>query len=98
VAKNTKSQDVLAKRKADAAKATLPSLAKKSSKLLKVNETLARRKTEAAKVAAVEREKKKVHDSSPAADLEKRVISKKRLVDASERGRHVIIKEKVKGP
>jgi hypothetical protein len=61
---------------------------------LKVNETLARRKAEAAKVAAAEREKKKVHDSSPAADVEKRVISKKRPVDASERGRRVAIKEK----
>jgi hypothetical protein len=45
-------------------------------------------------VAAAKREKKKVHDSSPAADLEKRVISKKRPVDASERGRRVTIKEK----
>jgi hypothetical protein len=65
VAKNTKAQDVLAKWKADASKATLPPLAEKSSKLLKVNETLARSKTEAAKVTAAEREKKKVHDSSP---------------------------------
>jgi hypothetical protein len=45
-------------------------------------------------VAAAKREKKKVHDSSPAADLEKRVISKKRPVDASEKGRRVTIKEK----
>jgi hypothetical protein len=52
VAKNTKAQDVLDKRKADAAKATLPPLAEKSTKLMKVNETLARRKAEAAKVAA----------------------------------------------
>jgi acyl-CoA reductase-like NAD-dependent aldehyde dehydrogenase len=59
VAKSTKAQDVLAKRKADAAKAALPPLAEKSTKLLKVNETLARRKAEAAKVAAAEREKKK---------------------------------------
>jgi hypothetical protein len=57
--KNTKAQDILAKRKADAAKATLPPLAEKSTKLLKVNETLARRKAEAAKVVAAEREKKK---------------------------------------
>jgi hypothetical protein len=64
VVKNTKAQDTLAKRKADAAKATLPLLAEKSTKLLKVNETLARRKAEAAKVAAVEREKKKIHDPS----------------------------------
>jgi hypothetical protein len=94
VARNTKAQDVLAKRKADAAKATLLPLAEKSTKLLKVNETLARRKAEAAKVAAAEREKKKVHDPSPAADAEKRVISEKRPVDASERGRRVTIKEK----
>jgi hypothetical protein len=39
--KCTKAQDVLAKRKADAAKATLPPLAEKSSKLLKINENLA---------------------------------------------------------
>jgi hypothetical protein len=84
----------LAKRKADAAKATLLLLVEKSTKLLKVNETLARRKAEAAKVAAAEREKKKVHDPSPAADAEKRVISEKRPADASERGRRVTIKEK----
>jgi hypothetical protein len=65
VAKNTKAQDILAKRKADAAKATLPPLAEKSIKLLKVSETLARRKAEAAKVATPEREKKKIHDPSP---------------------------------
>jgi hypothetical protein len=94
VAKNTKAEDVLAKRKADAAKATLPPLAEKSTKLLKVNETLARRKAEAAKVAAAEREKKKVHDPSPAADAEKRVTSKKRSSEASERGKRVTIKEK----
>jgi hypothetical protein len=64
--KNIKAQDILAKRKADAAKATLPLLAEKSTKLLKVNETLARRKAEAAKVSTAEREKKKIHD--PARD------------------------------
>jgi hypothetical protein len=85
----------LAKWKADAAKATLPPLAEKSSKLLKINENLARRKTEATKVAADEREKKNVHGSSPAADLEKRVVSKKRLVSSSEKEKHVAVKEKV---
>jgi hypothetical protein len=84
----------LAKRKADAAKATLPPLAEKSSKLLKVNETLARRKAEAVKVATAEREKKKVHDSSPTTYVEKRVISKKRPVEASKRGKCITIKEK----
>jgi hypothetical protein len=38
--KSTKAQDVLANRKAEAAKTTLPPLAEKSSKLLKVNENL----------------------------------------------------------
>jgi hypothetical protein len=94
VVKNTKAQDILAKRKADAAKATLPPLAEKSTKLLKVNETLARRKAEAAKVVAAEREKKKVHDPSPAADADKKLASKKRSSEATERGKHVTIKEK----
>jgi hypothetical protein len=93
VVKNTKAQDILAKRKADAAKATLPPLAEKSTKLLKVNETLARRKVEAAKVAAVEREKKKIHDPSPAVDAGKRLASKKRPLETTERGRRVTIKE-----
>jgi hypothetical protein len=94
VVKNTKAQDILAKRKADAAKATLPPLAEKSTKLLKVNETLARRKAEATKVAATEREKKKVHDPSPAADTDKKMASKKRPLEARERGKRVTIKEK----
>jgi hypothetical protein len=82
--KSTKAQDVLAKRKAKAAKTTLPLLAEKSLKLLKVNENLVRRKTEAAKVAAAEREKKKIHDPSPVIDLEKKATSKKRVARASE--------------
>jgi hypothetical protein len=81
VVKNTKAQDILAKQKADAAKATLPSLAEKSTKLLKVNETLARRKAEAAKVAAAEREKKKTHDPALAADADKRLALKKRPLE-----------------
>jgi hypothetical protein len=92
--KNTKAQDILAKRKADAAKATLPPLVEKSTKLSKVNETLARRKAEAAKVAAAKREKKKIHDPSPAGDADKRLASKKRPSEATERGRRVTIKEK----
>jgi hypothetical protein len=94
VAKNTKAQDILAKRKADAAKATLPPLAEKSTKLLKVNETLARRKAEAAKVAAAKREKMKIHDPSPAGDADKNLASKKRPLEATERGKRVTIKEK----
>jgi hypothetical protein len=92
--KNTKAQDILAKRKADAAKATLPPLAGKSTELLKVNETLARRKAEAAKVAAAEREKKKIHDSSLAGDADKRLAFKKRPLESTERGKRVTIKEK----
>jgi hypothetical protein len=92
--KNTKAQDILAKQKADAAKATLPPLAEKSTKLLKVNETLARRKAEAAKVAATEREKKKIHDSSIVGDADKRLALKKRPLEATERGKWVTIKEK----
>jgi hypothetical protein len=94
VVKNTKAQDILAKRKADAAKATLPLLAEKSTKLLKVNETLARRKAEAAKVAATEREKKKVHDPSPIGDTDKKMASKKWPSEATEIGKCVTIKEK----
>jgi hypothetical protein len=94
VVKNTKAQDILAKRKADAAKATLPPLAEKYTKLLKVNETLAHRKAEAAKVAAAEREKKKVHDPSPTADTDKKMASKKRPSETTERGKCVTIKEK----
>jgi hypothetical protein len=94
VAKSPRAQDVLAKRKADAAKATLPPLAEKSTKLLKINATLARRKAEAVKVVTTEREKKKVHDPSPAVDAKKRVTSKKRPSEASERGKRITIKEK----
>jgi hypothetical protein len=92
--KSTKAQDILAKRKADAAKATLPPLAEKSTKLLKVNETLARRKAEAAKVAATERKKKKIHDPSLAGDADKRLALKKRPLEATERAKRVTIKEK----
>jgi hypothetical protein len=91
--KSAKAQDVLATRKADAAKTTLPPLAEKSSKLLKINENLACRKEEA-KVAAAEREKNKIHESSPTVDLEKKVVSKKRPASASEKEKRVVAKEK----
>jgi hypothetical protein len=45
-------------------------------------------------VAAAEREKKKIHDPSPAGDADKRLASKKRPSDATEKGRRVTIKEK----
>jgi hypothetical protein len=84
----------LAKRKAKAAKTTLPPLAEKSSKLLKINENLTQRKSEAARVAAAEMEKKKIHDPSLATDLEKKVVSRKRIASASEGAKHAIAKEK----
>jgi hypothetical protein len=61
---------------------------------LKINENLTRRKTEAAKVATAEREKKKIHDPSPVSDLEKKVVSKKRIAGASEEAKHIVAKEK----
>jgi hypothetical protein len=92
--KGTKAQDVLAKRKADAAKTTLPPLAEKSSKLMKINENLVQHKTEAAKVAATEREKKRIHHPSPVTDLKKKVISKKRIAGVSKEEKRVVAKEK----
>jgi hypothetical protein len=91
--KSTKAQDILAKRKADAAKATLPSLAEKSTKLLKVNETLARRKAEAVKVAAAKREKKRTHDLALAGDVDKR-LALKRPLETTERAKRITTKEK----
>jgi hypothetical protein len=41
--KSAKAADVLAQRKADAAKTTLPRVAEKTSKLMKINENLIRR-------------------------------------------------------
>jgi hypothetical protein len=84
----------LAKRKAEAAKTTLPLLAEKSSKLLKINENLARCKTETVQVAAAEREKKKIHDPSPATDLEKKVVSKNIIASVSEEEKRIAAKEK----
>jgi hypothetical protein len=91
--KSTKAQDFLAKQTAEAAKTTLPPLAEKSSKLLKVNENLIRCKAEAAKVAAAEREKKKIHDSSPVTELEKKTILEKRVSSTSEQEKHVVTEE-----
>jgi hypothetical protein len=92
--KNTKAQDILAKRKADAAKATLPPLVEKSNKLLKVNETLARRKAEAMKVAAAEREKKKTHDPAVFGEADKRLALKKRPLETTDRVKQLAVKEK----
>jgi hypothetical protein len=92
--KNIKAQDILAKRKADAAKATLPPLAEKSNKLLKVDETLARRKAEAVKVAATEREKKKTHDPAISGEVDKKLSLKKRPLETTDRVKQIAVKEK----
>jgi hypothetical protein len=52
--KIVKDADVLAQRKADAAKTTLPPIVEETSKLMKINENLIGRQTEAVKVAAAE--------------------------------------------
>jgi hypothetical protein len=91
--KNSKAQDILAKRKADAAKATLTPLAEKSTKLLKVNETLARRNAEAAKVAVAEREKK-THDPAVSGEADKGLALRKRPLDTVDRVKQLAVKEK----
>jgi hypothetical protein len=82
--KAAKATDVLAQRKAGAAKTTLPPIAEKSTKLMKVSENLIRRKTDAAKVAAAEREKKKSQDTTPVVALEKNFSSKRKTLEDSE--------------
>jgi hypothetical protein len=47
----------LAQWKSEVAKTTLPPVAEKTTKLMKVSKNLLRRKTDTTKVAAVEREK-----------------------------------------
>jgi hypothetical protein len=92
--KNNKAQDILAKRKEDAAKATLPLLAEKSTKLLKVNETLARCKAEAAKVATAEREMKKTHDPAVSGEADKGLALRKRPLETTDRVKQLAVKEK----
>jgi hypothetical protein len=85
--KGAKAADVLAQRKADAAKTTLPPVAEKMTKLMKINENLIRRQTEAAKVAAAEREKKKTQDVAPLVALEKKIVLKRKNPSGGERDR-----------
>jgi hypothetical protein len=61
---------------------------------LKVNKNLVRRKTKAAKVATAEREKKIIYDPSPVTDLEKKIISKKRVASVSQEEKCVVAEEK----
>jgi hypothetical protein len=88
--KGAKAADVLAQRKADVAKTTLPPIAKKTSQLMKINENLIRRQTEAAKVAAAEREKKKTQDAAPLVTLEKKVASKRKNPGGGERDKESV--------
>jgi hypothetical protein len=92
--KTAKATDVLVQRKAEAAKTTLPPVVEKSTKLMKVNETLARQKTDAAKVAAADKEKKKIHDASPATGLEKKTSSKRKILDDAGKSTKNLTEEK----
>jgi hypothetical protein len=56
---------------AEAAETTLPPIAEKTTKLMKVTESLARRQTKAAMIAAAEWENKKAQDITPLTILEK---------------------------
>jgi hypothetical protein len=91
--KGVKATEVLAQQKADAAKTTLPPLAEKSTKLMKVNENLIRRKTDAVKVVAAEREKKKIHDVAPTITLEKKITSKRKTPSTTEKDKRIVIEE-----
>jgi hypothetical protein len=88
--KGAKVADVLAQRKADAAKTTLPPIVEKTSKLMKINENLIRRQTEAATVAAAEREKKKAQDAAPLVTLEKKVVSKRENPGGGEKDKEFV--------
>jgi hypothetical protein len=85
--KNSKAQDILAKRKADAAKATLPPLAEKSTKLLKVNE-------KNPSLVAAEREKKKTHDPAVSGEADKGLALRKRPLETTDRVKQLAVKEK----
>jgi hypothetical protein len=88
--KSVKDADVLAHRKDDAAKTTLPPVAEKTTKQMKINENLVCRQTEAAKVAAAEREKKKTQDTAPLVTLEKKITSKRKNPSGGEKDKKVV--------
>jgi hypothetical protein len=92
--KPAKATEVLAQRKAEDAKTTLPPVAEKPSKLMKIGENLVRRKTEAAKVAVAEKEKKTVQDVAPTTGLEKKTSSKRRAPDDTKKNKGIRIKKK----
>jgi hypothetical protein len=85
-----KATDDLAQRKAEATKTTLPPVAKKTTKLMKVNENLLRRKTDAAKVAATEKEKKKTQDVASLVILEKKIVSKRKNHSVSKKDKEIV--------
>jgi hypothetical protein len=87
--KNVKATDVLAQRKAEATKTTLPPVVEKTTKLMKVSENLLYRKTDAAKVATTEKEKKKTQDVAPLVILEKKTVSKRKNPSVSEKDKEI---------
>jgi hypothetical protein len=88
--KGAKAADVLAQRKADVAKTTLPPVDEKTTKLTKISENLIHRQTEAAKVVAAEREKKKAQDIAPLVALEKKIVSKRKNPSGGEKDKEVV--------
>jgi hypothetical protein len=88
--KSTKASDVLAQRKVEAAKTTLPLVAKKMTELMKVSENLLRRKTDAAKVVAAEKEKKKSQDIAPLVILEKKTILERKNPNVNEKDKEIV--------
>jgi hypothetical protein len=88
--KSAKAANILAQRKADAAKTTLPPVTEKTTKLMKINENLIRLQTEAVKVAAAEREKKRTQDVAPLVALEKKIVSKRKNPNRGEKDKEVV--------
>jgi hypothetical protein len=86
--KSTKPTDVLAQRKADAAKTTLPLVTEKTTKLMKVTDNLLHRKTDAAKGATTE--KKKAQDAALPVILEKKTVSKRKNPNVSEKDKEIV--------
>jgi hypothetical protein len=85
-----KAADVLAQRKAEAAKTTLPPVSEKTTKLMEVTENRLRRQTDAAKVAAAERERKRTQDVTPLTTLEKKTVSKRKNPSSSEKDKKIV--------
>jgi hypothetical protein len=88
--KGAKATDVLVQCKVEVDKTTLPPVAEKTTKLMKVTANLVRRQTDATKVAAAEREKKKAMDAAPLTVLEKKTISKRKNPSAGGKDKEIV--------